>query len=344
MSRRLVGQDPRRIRGHIARLLRDGYWGSGPVVSSAVGAIEIALWDILGKSLDAPLYQLLGGAYRDSIDVYSNAWYFGARSADEFATRAQRATGMGFRALKFDPFGFAGFAITPRQLGEAIERIDAVREAVGPDVELLIEGHGRFGVQSAIRIGLELERFKVAFFEEPVKPGDLDATRRVVDAVRVPIAAGERCYDLGQCEALVRQGRVSVLQADVIHVGGVMTLLAASALADAAHVSIAPHNAAGPIGAAATLHVAAVVPNLFLQEMFAPDDAPWKDAIAQPALRIVDGRIEPPSGPGLGIDLVMEEAERHPYVPRDLDFYDDRSILHHPVAPGAGGSATKAAD
>src|SRR5439155_14418198 len=165
--------------------------------------------------------------------------------------RAQHTVGLGYRALKFDPFGFAGFAITPLELAAAIERIDAVRQAVGPSVELLIEGHGRFSVQSAIRIGLELEPFRVAFFEEPVRPGDVDALRHVVDAVRVPVAAGERCYDLGQCEALVRDGRVSVLQADVIHVGGVMTLLAAAAMADASHVAIAPHTAAGPLGPAA---------------------------------------------------------------------------------------------
>src|SRR5436190_2863589 len=270
MARRLVGRDPRRVRDAFDLLTRRGYWDSGPIVSSAAGGIEMALWDILGKSLDAPVHTLLGGRIRDSVQVYSNAWYFGAQSPADFAERAAETIALGYGALKFDPFGSAGLTITEEELAEALARVGAVREAVGPKVGLLIEGHGRFGLHSAVRVGRSLEPFDPLFFEEPLPAGDFAALRRVADSVRVPIAAGERCYSVRECQAAIASGGVAVLQPDVIHVGGIAALAAVSSAADSAFVSLAPHNASGPVAAAATLQVAAIAPTLLLQEMFAP--------------------------------------------------------------------------
>lgn len=333
MRRQLVGRDPRRIRELHDVLTRQGYWDAGPVVSSAAGGIEMALWDILGKSLDAPVHALLGGRVRECARVYSNAWYFGAETANDFGERAAETVELGYEALKFDPFGSAGLAISEQELAEAVARIAAVREAVGPGIALLVEGHGRFGLESAMRVGRAIEPFDPLFFEEPLPPGDFGQLRRLADAVRVPIATGERCYSARECAAAIASGGVAVIQPDVIHVGGIAPLVAIASAAEAAFVSFAPHNASGPVATAATLQVAAVAPNLLIQEMFAPLDAPWRDLVATPSIEVEGGRVAIPDGPGLGIDLDEAELSKHPFVPRDLNLFGDESILNRSVLP-----------
>jgi galactonate dehydratase len=182
-------------------------------------------------------------------------------------------------------------------------------------------------------VGRLLEPFGVLFFEEPLPPGDFAALRRVADAVPVPIATGERCYSARECRAAVDSGAIAVLQPDVIHVGGILATLAAASAAESAFVSLAPHNASGPIATAATLQIAAVVPNLLIQEMFAPLDAPWKELVARPAVTPVDGRIAIPDGPGLGVDLDESEVLRHPFIERDLNLLESESILERSVLP-----------
>jgi galactonate dehydratase len=328
--RLLVGEDASQIRRLVHLMTRHGYWESGPVISSAAGGIEIALWDLLGKALGQPVHALLGGRMRDRARVYSNAWYFGSDSPSEFAECARATVAAGYTALKFDPFGTAEFTMSAAALQDAVARVSAVREAAGPRVDLLIEGHGRFGVETAIRVGRALAPHNVGFFEEPVVPGDVDALARVARAVPVPIAAGERAYEPSDCRRLIEAG-VAVLQPDVIHVGGILRTLAVAALADAASVAVAPHNASGPIATAATLHVSAAIPNLLIQEMFAPIDAAWKDDIAVPPAAIAGGYVEVPRGAGLGVEVDEETAAAHPFVSRDLSMFLDSSILARPV-------------
>jgi galactonate dehydratase len=329
MGRRLIGRDPRRIRELIDLITRRSYWEGGAILSSAAGAIEIALWDILGKSLDAPVHQLLGGRMRDSVLAYSNAWYFGATTPDEFASLAVETVAAGYQGLKFDPFGTAGLNISEVELIEAVARLSAVREAVGPAVRLMVEGHGRFGVHSAIRVGRALEHVGALFFEEPLPPGNLAALRRVAEAVRIPIATGERCYTARECQLAIDAGGVEVLQPDVMHVGGIAAMLSASAAAEAAFVSFAPHNASGPVATAATLQVAALAPTFLIQEMFAPHDAPWRDLVARPPIEIVDGHVPIPDGPGMGIEIVESELADHPPITRELDLYGAQTVMDH---------------
>ena len=332
--RHLVGEPAEQIRHLFWQMTRGGYWEAGPVVSSGAGGIEIALWDILGKSLGVSVASLLGGPLRDDIEVYSNAWYFGAESSADFAACARRTVALGYRGLKFDPFGAAEFHISDQQLTISIERVEAVREAVGPGISLLIEGHGRFGVESALRVARCLEPLGVRFFEEPTPPGDEEAIGRVARAAPIPIAAGERAYDLRDCQRLIAAG-VSVLQPDVIHLGGISRMVAAAELCDAASVSFAPHNASGPVATAATLQVASVAQTLFMQEMFAPIDTEWKDLVVNPGVEIHDGYVRTPDGPGIGGRVIQEEALRHPYVIRDLDLFGARSVLFR-SASGSG--------
>lgn len=337
--RHLLGEPADNIRRLCRLMSRHGYWESGPVISSGIGGVEMALWDLLGKSLGVPVATLLGGAVRDRMPVYSNAWYFGAQTAEDFAACARRTVALGYRGLKFDPFELTEFTITDQELGRAVERVEAVREAVGPGVSVMIEGHGRFGVESALRVAKRLEPPGTRFFEEPTPPGDYDAIAHVARSSSVPIAAGERAYDLRDCERLIAAG-VSVLQPDVIHLGGVSAMLAAAEICEAASISFAPHNASGPVATAATLQLAAVAPTLLMQEMFAPVDTEWKERVALPAVEIVDGYVTAPVGPGLGVSLDSEEMRLHPYVVRDLDLFGASSILSRPVR-GEGPEAAR---
>ena len=155
----------------------------------------------------------------------------------------------------------------------------------------------------------------------------------MADSVRVPIAAGERCYSARECRLAIESGGVQVLQPDVIHVGGIGALLAVSSAAEAAGVSLAPHNASGPVATAATLQISALAPTLLLQEMFAPLDAPWRDLVGRPPITVEQGQVAIPDGPGLGIELDEMELEKHPFVPRDLRLLEDDSILERSVLP-----------
>jgi galactonate dehydratase len=333
--RHLLGEPADKIRRLFHHMTRDGYWEAGPVVSSGAGGVEMALWDILGKSLGVSVATLLGGAIREDIDVYSNAWYFGADSSEAFAECARRTVALGYRALKFDPFGTAEFHISDRELGDSMERVEAVRDTVGPAVSLMIEGHGRFGAESALRVSRRLEAHGIRFFEEPTPAGDEDAIGRVARSANVPIAAGERAYDLRDCQRLIAAG-VSVLQPDVIHLGGITRMMAVAELCNATSVSFAPHNASGPVATAATLQVSSVAPALLMQEMFAPVDTEWKDRVAPPGVEIHNGQVRPPDGPGLGVTIVQEEARKHPYAVRDLDLFGAHSVLFRSPQAGSG--------
>lgn len=328
--RHLVGEPAFHIRRLFRRMTRHGYWEAGPVVSSGAGGIEMALWDILGKFHGTSVASLLGGPLREDIEVYSNAWYFGAVSSADFAAHASRTIALGYRALKFDPFGAAEYHISDRDLGTSIQKVEAVREAVGPHVSLMVEGHGRFSSESALRVVRRLQPLAIRFFEEPTPPGDEEAIKRVARAADIPIAAGERAYDLRDCQVLISAG-VSVLQPDVIHVGGIARMMAVADLCDAASVSFAPHNASGPVATAATLQVATAAPALLMQEMFAPVDTEWKDRVAPPGVEIHNGYVRAPHGPGLGVRVDEDEARLHPYVVRDLDLFGADSILFRPA-------------
>ena len=194
LKRYLVGQNPLHIEAHFQRMYRDSYWRMGPVLMSAISAVEMSLWDICGKFYNAPVHQLLGGKCNDRIKAYANGWYVGAVSPAEFAAKAVLAVRRGFKALKWDPFGRAYMNLTHRELDFALESIGRVRDAVGSEIDILVEGHGRFNLPTSIRIAREIEPFKPLWFEEPLPPENVDALAEVRAKSPVPIAAGERIY------------------------------------------------------------------------------------------------------------------------------------------------------
>lgn len=320
LERSLVGQDPHAIEALWHRAYRDAYWRGGPVLMSALSGVEMALWDIKGKALGVPVWQLLGGKVRDAIPCYANGWFAPSRTPDEFAEKARIAVKAGFRGLKWDPFGSAYLEIGKQGLREALRCVEAVAGAVGPEVDILIEGHGRFNVPTAVRIAHALEDFDIHWFEEPVPPDNLDALAEVKQRSRVPIAAGERIYSRWDYQRFFDLRCADYAQPDVSHVGGIMEVKKIAAQAEARHIAICPHNPSGPVANAAGLQLAACVPNFSVLETMSTD-VPYRREISTERVRFENGAMRIPDAPGLGIDLNEEAIAEHPYQPRDLRHY-----------------------
>lgn len=320
LKRYLVGRDPHDIEAFWHDTYRDAYWRGGPVLMSALAAVEMALWDIKGKDLGVPVYQLLGGKVRDRVPCYANGWFAPAKTPDEFAAKARETVRAGFKGLKWDPFGSAWQTISKHELREAIRCVRAVVEAVGDEIEILIEGHGRFNVPSAIRIAHALEEFDILWFEEPLPPDNKEGLAEVKRRVRVPIAAGERLYSRYEYREFFRLGCADFIQPDVSHAGGIMELRKIAAMAECHHIPFCPHNPSGPVANAATLQLAACTPNFaFIETM--SSDVPWRSEVSTEEVRMEDGCMLIPQKPGLGVDIVPDEIAKHPYQPKDLRHY-----------------------
>ena len=187
LKRLIVGRDPLQIEKMRFEVYRDIYWKGGPVLMSAISGIEMAMWDITGKYFNTPVYNLFGGKMRDKVKMYANGWFSGAKTPEEFAQKAKETVALGVKAMKWDPFGKNYLEISNQELDKALRCVAAVREAVGKDVDLLIEGHGRFNIPTGVKIAKELEQFKPMLFEEPTPPDNLDALKAVKDKSPVPI-------------------------------------------------------------------------------------------------------------------------------------------------------------
>lgn len=317
----LTGQNPLDIERHWHSIYRDAYWRGGPVLMSALSAVEMALWDILGKSLGVPVWQLLGGKVHDKVRIYVNGWFAGAKEPEEFARKAETAVhSRGVTALKWDPFGKNYLQISNAELDKALRCVAAVREAVGPGVDLLIEGHGRFDVPTGIRIAKELEPFRLMFFEEPVPPDNLEALKAVRDKSPVAISAGERLYSRWDYRKLFDQRAADYIQPDISHAGGIMELKKIAAEAESRYIPFAPHNPSGPVANAATLQLAATCANFCILEIMY-SDVKWRKDVTDEQLKYEDGYMTIPDRPGLGIEINEEECARHPYRPHTLRHY-----------------------
>lgn len=316
----LVGKNPLDIERHRHDIYRDAYWRGGPVLMSALSAVETALWDILGKTLGVPVYQLLGGKVRDKVRIYVNGWFAGAKEPEEFAEKAKIAVKRGVTAMKWDPFGKSYLEITGKDLDKALRCIDEVRRAVGNDVDLLIEGHGRFNIPTAINIAKELAPFKPMFFEEPVPPDNLDALKAVRDKSPVAISAGERLYTMRDYKKMFDLMAADYIQPDVSHAGGITELKNIAAEAECRYIPFAPHNPSGPVACAATLQLAALCPNFSILEIMYSDVA-YRGEITNENLKYADGFIEIPNGAGLGIEINEEACLKYPYKPHTLRHY-----------------------
>ncbi len=316
----LIGKDPHNIEAFRHDCYRDAYWRGGPVLMSALAGVEMALWDIKGKALGVPCYQLLGGKVRDSVPIYVNGWFSPAKTPDEFAEKAKEVAAKKFLGCKWDPFGKAWQQISKHDLNSAMECIAKVAEVVGEDVQLLIEGHGRFDIPTAVKIGRRLEEFDIFWFEEPIPPDDKEGMKQVKDRVRVSIAAGERLYNRYEYRQFFELGCSDYIQPDISHAGGLFEMRMLGAEAEARHIGFCPHNPSGPVANAATLQLAACVPNFVMLEMMMTD-VPYRAEICDEDLTIKGGRMVIPDRPGIGIDLNEKELLKHPYIRTELRHY-----------------------
>jgi galactonate dehydratase len=320
LDRTLRGRDPFAIEAIWHESYRDTYFRGGPVNMSALSGVEMALWDIKGKALGVPVYELLGGRVRDRVPCYANGWFAPARKPEEFADKARAATALGFTGLKWDPFGKNYRTIDKPSLKQALACIEAVVDAVGDQIEILVEAHGRFDVATAVRIGRALEAYDIGWYEEPVPPDNLDALAEVKRRVRVPVAAGERIYSRWDYQRFFALDCADVAQPDPSHVGGIGETRKIAAQAEARHKALCPHNPSGPVANAAALQLAACTPNFQWLETMAID-VPWRHDICDEQIVMDAGHMGIPDRPGLGVELNEEAMEAHPYDARDLRHY-----------------------
>ncbi len=285
--------------------------------TSALSAVDIACHDLLGKELGAPIHGLLGGAIRRSLRAYANGWYSDCIAPPEFAEKARGMVRRGFSALKFDPFGDQYGTLSAKALAAASARVRAVREAVGDTVDLLIEYHGRFLPEAAIRAGLELDQFHPRFMEEPVHPDRCDALSEFRRKVRTPVALGERLLAPADFESFLRRGLVDIIQPDITNSGGFTAGVEIGEVASTYRAPVAYHNAFGPIQTAATLQLVATLPTFFLQESFETSWPVWKQKLVT-GYSLEDGHFRVPSKPGLGIQVderALEQARSEEMEP-----------------------------
>jgi galactonate dehydratase len=286
---------------------------SGDVVGlAAASGIINACLDIAGKAYGVPVHRLLGGAVRDRIPVYANGWYQAERTPETFARLAREATGLGHRALKLDPFGAAGLLATDADVDEAACLVGAVRDAVGPDVTVNIDAHGRFSPAMARRAIAAIAEHRIGFLEEPVAPANLKALHELRKSSPIPIAAGERCIGRTGFRGLVEGDCVDIIQPDCAWAGGLLEVQRIASWAELHGMAVALHNANSTLATMTALHAAAVLPNLLVVETFDDFDEPWvRDAL--PGLPPVDdGHLCRSDVPGIGVEPNEDALADHP--------------------------------
>lgn len=315
LSEYLIGKDPLRIEDHWQTMYRSGFYRGGPILMSAIAGIDQALWDIKGKFYDAPIYELMGGACRDSVRVYS--WIGGDRPSD-VGKAAKEAVAAGFTAVKMNGTEELQYIDSYEKIDEAIERIAVVREAVGDYIGIGIDFHGRVHKPMAKILAKELEQFRPMFIEEPVLPENNEALREIARATNIPIATGERMYSKWDFKKLLEDGYVDIIQPDLSHAGGITECKKIFAMAEAYDVAVAPHCPLGPIALAACLQVDATSHNVFIQEqslgIHYNQGSDLLDYLNDPKVfEYKDGYVDMLHEPGLGISIneefVRKQAE-----------------------------------
>ncbi|MGF1617479.1 MAG: mandelate racemase/muconate lactonizing enzyme family protein [Acidimicrobiia bacterium] len=317
MREALIGEDPSNIERLWHKMFRRyTYLGSRGFPTTVISGIDIALWDLKGKALGEPVYALLGGKMRDNVRMYANGWFGECSTAEQFAAAAKLTVDAGHDALKLDPFlEMAPFhtmyqdgqiSATGENLGYDIVR--AIREAVGPDVEILIDAHGNYNVPTAVRLANRLyDESKIAWFEEPLPPEGIDGMASVRKQVRAPICVGERLFTRWDFLPYLQNGLTDYIMPDVTWTGGISELKKIATMAEAYYVPISPHNAQGPGQILAGAHVSISVPNFYRLE-HAIEFIPGYNEFLQEPLNFHDNQLDLPNRPGLGIELDMDKV------------------------------------
>lgn len=309
----VLGMDPFQVEIISQKLTRDVYSEGAQIHMCAVAAIEIACWDIIGKACNQPVHNLWGGRCHEKLRAYANGWYRGPRTPEDFAVRAKEVARRGYTAMKFDPFGNNWRTLPRYEFDLSLDIIRAVRDAVGPLVDLLIEGHCRFNVATAVEFSEAMHFLRPAWFEEPVHHSNIAAMVEVARRSPVPVATGESLSSKQQFAELLKHEVVSILQPEPLNLGGIFATRKIADMADAHFGMIAPHSAQGPVCSAACVQLNASLPNFFIHEIFDEFNEPWEKEIVTNGVHVENGYIAIPTAPGLGIDLNIEEIQKHPY-------------------------------
>lgn len=321
----VLGKDPFNTEDMAFRLLRETYGRAGEIAMTGIALIEMACWDIVGKAVGQPVYRLLGGAVREKIKAYANGWYRVERTPEAWHKAASEVMAKGYKALKFDPFGSGFYQFTRKEKLHSISLVEAVYDAVGPDVDLLIEMHGRFNPVTAAEIIRELARFSPAWVEEPVPPENLKALRDVREValqLGIPVATGERIHTPYEYRELFELGAADIIQTDISHFGGIMNMKKLAGTAEMYYVLVAPHNVGGPCSTMASLAVAATTTNFMIQEYFNDFADPPVKAAADGVPEVVDGYFSLPEKPGLGIDINEDVIAEFPQRETDFNLFE----------------------
>ena len=317
LERYLVGRDPMNIK-HFTQMAYDDFAGRRSAMDfwCAISGLEQAMWDITGKKLGAPVHMLLGGACRDKIRVYANGWSGGAKTPEDLADKASQVIEMGFTALKFDPIPGPWRTYVDKTVEQqSIENVRAVRQAVGEDVDILVEMHRRLAPIHAIKIAKGIQQYHPFWFEEPVLAENVDALAAVKREIDIPIVTGEELYTKFEFREIFEKQAADIINPDVCNVGGILELKEIAAMAEPYYVVVSPHNYnSTTVGLAATLQVSTCIPNFLITEYFVNLEA-FGNAVAVKPFEVVDGYIRVPQGPGLGIELDEAALNQHPYQP-----------------------------
>lgn len=317
IRRYLIGRDPTNIK-HFIQMAYDDFAGRRGAMDyhCAVSGLEQAMWDIAGKAYGAPTHKLIGGACRDKIRVYANGWSGGAPTPEALAERASQVVEMGFSALKFDPIPGRWRTFVGKEVERAaVENVRAVRNAVGPDVDILVEMHRRLAPMHAVRIAQDIEQFRPFWYEEPVLAENIDALASVRQKINIPVVTGEELYTKFEFREVFEKQAADILNPDVCNVGGILELKEIAAMAEPYFVAISPHNFnSTTVGLAATIQVSAAIPNFLITEYFVNLEEFGRDIAIAP-FEVEDGYIRLPDAPGLGIDLNEDRLAAYPYKP-----------------------------
>lgn len=315
----LLGRDPRDIEQAVRILTKHSFWRLGVIGNTAISGIEMALWDIWGKELNVPVWRLLGGKTRERLKIYTHLGFgdmtmvYESMDRNAVVDRALEVTSRGYKALKVVFIPYTHYTASPRQIDHVAGMMQGLREAVGNDVEIMIDFHGRCASTSvAVQYIQALAPSRPLFVEEPIQPGDAPAMKQILDKSPVPIATGERLVDRREFDDLFRLRAINIAQPDLCHVGGFTEARKIAAMADTAGVGIAPHNPLGPLAGVAALHFDIATPNFVIQEEMS-GAVPWYHEVVDSPIRVEDGHWLIPERPGLGVEVREAVAAKHPF-------------------------------
>jgi len=305
----VIGKDPRNINKIIDEIFKSSFLKITPALS----AIEIACWDILGKYLSVPIYQLFGGKIRNKVRVYANGWYPSSRDPDLIAQKAKEVVSKGYTALKLDPFGTAYMKLDYKEEEETKNILKSIRKTVGDKVELMIEGHKRFSIREAIRIGNWLEDISPTWFEDPVENSDVDSLVSVAQRVPVRIVAGEGFNLARDFSKFIEKRVTDIVNPEVLRIGGILGAVQVASIGKANDVDMAFHNAESPLKTMINLQLCGFISNIYIQECFDEFLEPWVSDILLDFQKVSKGFLEIPDKPGLGVEINEVEALKYPY-------------------------------